>query len=249
MIRANCRERFTDDDFTFIVNSLTKKSKSNQAVLSDLLTDSDCRDSILDDHSLLYSIIKNKGVSKISPFLYFYILTRKAFLHNGIDDRDITDYVASMLAQFSCTRRAHSISQQHMQSYHYLFDMLQDAIAASSFEAFLIRSHLGNYALFMTGIFPDRIYRKSTYGRKSPGFEYYEEMGKNSYRIASQHEAALKFRLEEILSRLATEFRTIRIALNKMTDNYFNLTDKSATMDKMLRQLFFGKKNRKDFDA
>ena len=248
MIRANCRDKFTHDDFEFIVSSLTK-DRNNRIALTDLLTDQEMRDDILDDDILFCSVTQKQGVSKISPYLYFYLLTRKVFLENKIDDRNLTDYVACMLAEFCATSRVNTISPGHPKKYSYLTDMMNDFMNASSFEAFLIRSHLGNYALFLTGLFPDAIYRKSTYGRKAPGFDYYEKMGSSSYQWASQHKLALKYRLVEILSELAERFRHIRLALNSLTDNYISLDDRPESLDKMLRQLFFGGSNFKNFEA
>lgn len=247
MIRDNCRDKFTYADFSFIADSLAKDSK-NKAALTTLLTDADSRDEILDDDQLFQTIIRKTGLSKISPYLYFYILTRKSFLQHDIDDRNMSDYVASLLAEFCSANRVHSVSHHHTKAYHYLVDMMQDSVDASPHEAFMIRSHLGNYALFMTGIFPDYIFNKSTYGRKAPDFDYYEKMGSSSYRWASQHQLALKYSLAEILANLADSFRQVRVALNTLTDNYISLDTRPDKLDKMLRQLFFGSQD-KQFDA
>ncbi|MFQ5709572.1 MAG: hypothetical protein ACE5HO_19110 [bacterium] len=244
MIRANCRSRFTADDFAFITATLSK-GPQNRVALTELLTDEDVRDQIL-DHELLFSaIVRNSGLSNISPFLYFYVLTRKAFLEHKIPDRDMADYVACMLAEFCSTKRAHTISKYHQKLYHYLTDLMCDFIDASSYEAFLMRSHVGNYALFMTGIFPDYVYRKATYGRRAPGFDYYEKMGSNSYRWAAQHKLATKYSLVQTLSNLAEQFRYVRIALNRLADDYIALDKQGERMDKMLRQIFFGNPNKR----
>lgn len=240
MIQANCRNRLTDDDFKYISEALARDSRQRKVALVELLTDPETRDAILDDADLCASVVdKSRGI-RVSPFLYFYLLTRRAFLRHGIADRDLADYVASMLAQFSATRRAHSASHLHDKSYHYLVDMMSDSLQASSFEAFLLRSHIGNYSLFMTGIFPDRVYYKATYGRKAPGFDYYEQMGSSSYRWASRHQLAARFCLSEILTRLAENFRAVRVALNQMADAHMNLDRRPLGMDKVMRQILFG---------
>ncbi|MFQ5824188.1 MAG: hypothetical protein ACE5JB_09055 [bacterium] len=248
MIRANCREKFTVEDFTFIVDSLAE-DKKNKLALTDLLTDEQTRDEILDTELLFQKVIKRTGFSKISPYLYFYILTRRVFLEHKLMDRSMADYVASMLAEFCSVRRTYSISNFHTKTYHYLVDMMMDFVDTSSWEAFLIRSHIGNYALFLTGIFPDYVYRKSTYGRKAPGFDYYEKMGSRSYRWASKHKLALKYSLVEIMAKLAQHFRPVRIALNTLTDKYMVIDERPENMDKMLRQIFFGKIDNRNFNA
>lgn len=249
MIRANCREKFTADDFQFIAETLGRDS-GNKVALTDLLSDMETRDLVLDNEQLFERVVDRSSLTRISPYLYFYILTRRVFMENQLDDRNMADYVASMLAEFCSNRRAHTISPAHEKEYHYLTDMMVDFVeSSSSYEAFLLRSHLGNYALFMTGIFPDYLYRKSTYGRKAPGIDYYEQMGSRSYEWASQHRMAIKYRLVEILANLAQYFRHVRIALNKLTDNYIHLDEKPERLDKMLRQIFFGNKGTDRFEA
>lgn len=248
MIRANCRDKFNAEDFEFITSSLAKNSR-NRTALSELLTDRDTRDKVLDDQDLFQALTSDSGLSNISPYLYFYVLTRRVFLENEIDDRDTTDYVACVLAEFCSLNRVHSISHQHSKSYHYLTDMMTDFVEASSPQDFLIRSHLGNYALFMTGLFPDFIYRKATYGRKAPGFEYYEKMGRSSYHWASQHQMAVKYSLVKILATLAERFRNVRIALNTLADNYVALQEGAGSLDKTLRQIFFGNQRPDSFEA
>lgn len=245
MIRANCRERFTADDFDFIVAALAKK-EGDVVPLSSLLIDEEMRDELLDHHTLFDAVVEQKGYTTISPFLYFYVLTRRALLQFGIDDRRVVDYVASMLAEFSSLKRARAISHYDERQYDYLVDMLADVMAASSQEAFFLRSHIGNYSLFLTGIFPDYVYRRSAYGHKAPSFEYYETLGSTNYRIASEHWVAEKYNLAEILYEIADCFRRIRHALNRLSDQYIKLdVRREPSLDKTLRQIFFGPKSGK----
>ncbi|MFQ5675699.1 MAG: hypothetical protein ACE5G1_07375 [bacterium] len=248
MIKANCRDKFNAEDFEFIASSVAKNPR-NRTALAELLTDRETRDQVLDDADLFQALTSESGLSNISPYLYFYVLTRRAFLENEIDDRDTTDYVACLLAEFCSLNRVHRISHHHSKPYHYLTDMMTDFVEASSPRDFLIRSHLGNYALFITGLFPDFIYRKATYGRKAPGFEYYESMGRSSYKWASRHQMAVECSLVEILATLAEQFRNVRIALNMLADNYVALRDRAGSLDQALRQIFFGKKGPDSFEA
>jgi hypothetical protein len=240
MIRANCRDQFTAHDFEFIAQKMAKKS-TDRVALSELLTDPETRDTILDHPSLLEAIVQREGLSSISPYLYFYVLVRKALTEQGIEERDVADYVACLLAEFSSARRVHTISPEHKKAYHYFVDMMTDFLEASSYEAFLLRSHMGNYALFMTGLFPDYVYRKATYGRKAPGFEYYEKVGSQSYRWAAQHRIADRYQIAHVLALLSERFRYVRVALNQLADEYLSIDERPESLDKMLRQIFFGK--------
>lgn len=206
MVRANCRNRLTEKDFNFIADCLS--SGKNHSILIDLLTDEQSRDIILDDVQLFESTIDARTIGNISPFLYFYLLTRKVLVEYSIDDREVTDYVASVLAEFC--------SVDNLPSHLYLTDMMQEILYSSSLETFLVRSQLGNYALFLTGLFPDKIYSN----RLTPSLSYYESVGQSNYELAAQYTAAIRFELDNILETLAKKFRTVRVALNYMADKY-----------------------------
>ncbi|MDZ7261117.1 MAG: hypothetical protein ONB05_03245 [candidate division KSB1 bacterium] len=246
MIKANCRQKFTANDFKFIVDTLAKSSKE-KPYLSQLLADEEVRDELLDHRVLLDAILDGKSPTNISPHLYFYVLTRKALLDFGIEEREIADYIASMLSEFCSMRSAYSISYHDDQVYYYIVDLLLDLVEASSREAFLLRSHIGNYSLFLTGIFPDYIYTRSVYGRSAPGFEYFEQIGSVNYRLASHHSIAHKYGLTEIFSEMALRFRPIRLALNHLSDDFITLNQGEPSLDKILRSIFHGPKKDKKF--
>src|SRR3954447_25222863 len=75
MIKPNCRDRFTADDFDFIVRTLSR-SERDSITLVDLLTDAETRDALLDDPRLFASVLEHQSPLSISPQLYFYLLVR-----------------------------------------------------------------------------------------------------------------------------------------------------------------------------
>ena len=237
MIKPDCRDKFTEEDYRFITSTLTENT-SGRVALASLLNDNDCRDEIL-DHPVLYeSLIKDKSIRPISPFLFFYLLTRQSLLEDGINNQEIADYVASMLAEFTDCKRLHTVGPGHDKEYSYLIDMVLDSTDTSSAEAFFIRSHLGNYALFMSSLFEDHISTESPNSRRTVGVDYYENMGKMSYHIAAQHRLAQRYQLGEILAYLSECFQTIRKALSKLSDQYLVLESDAYNLDKMLRGIF-----------
>ena len=100
IVKAECRDRLTSEDFDFIVSTLGSDPIATQSILT-LLSDTTTRDQVLDDKSLFRAIIDSPHDLRISPHLYFYVLVRRALLAADIDDRDLSDYVASMLAHFT----------------------------------------------------------------------------------------------------------------------------------------------------
>ena len=104
MITPNCRERLTAADFEFIVRTLAANRRES-APLSELLTDADTRDSILDSDVLFQAILDAGAPLRISPQCYFYILLRHVLKDRGISNRETCDYLAALLETFSRTER------------------------------------------------------------------------------------------------------------------------------------------------
>ena len=100
MIQANCRSRFTAEDFSYIVRTLSQSAES-EISLVELLTDQEARDCILDHDRLRDAVLSGTGNLTISPQLYFYILTRAVLKDTALGDRSLADYVASLLTAFS----------------------------------------------------------------------------------------------------------------------------------------------------
>src|ERR1700680_4725279 len=147
MIQPNCRARFTGEDFDFVVRTLAK-SPGNKVGLVEMLTDIETRDQILDPDPLVRAVLEGPGNLTISPQFYFYILARLVLKRVGIDDRTLADYVAALLETFSQTRQLSSPIQNV--ETHYISDLLLALEKASPYETFLIRAHVGNYALFIS---------------------------------------------------------------------------------------------------
>lgn len=224
MIQANCRERFTAGDFNFVVKTLSK-SPCDSVSLTELLTDASTRDSILDHELLVQSILSQTAQLSISPQFYFYVLIRHVLKETGIADRKTCDYIASLLEAFSRTARMKSPANGTDGPIQYLSDMLLALRNASPSQEFLIRAHVGNYSLFITGIFYESVQSRSQRG--APDFAFYEEMGRMNYKVAANHAVARSCELSGIYAALAERFHEIRLALNRLSDRLLNIGDES----------------------
>ncbi len=220
MIRANCRERFTAADFDFVVKSLARSEKDS-TTLVDLLTDAEARDAIL-DHPLLFERILEHGAPlHISPQFYFYVLIRHVLKETGLADCATSDYVASLLEKFSTQVQMRSPADGRTGPVQYMGDMMVALQKASPRESFLIQAHMGNYALFITGIFHERVQSRSQRGAPDVGF--YEDVGRTSFAAVARHEVARSGGLTEVFESLAAEFRDVRLALNRLADSLLHL--------------------------
>jgi hypothetical protein len=227
MIKANCRERFTAADFDFVVRTLAR-SERDSVTLVDLLTDAEVRDSILDSPRLVESLVTDGTPLTISPQLYFYILLRHVLKNTGLADRDVSDYLASLLEAYSQTVRMKSPADGRDAPIQYVSDMLIALQNASPVQSFLIRTHVGNYSLFITGIFHETVQHRSQRG--APDVNFYEDLGRSSFRLAAGHQVARHCALNEVFEKLADGFREIRLALNHLSDSLLHLDTATAPL-------------------
>jgi hypothetical protein len=222
MIQANCRARFTAEDFQFIVRTLAR-SQTDQVSLVDLLSDSETRDAVLDHPRLVDAILSSARHLAISSEFYFYVLARHVLKRAGIHDRKLCDYVASLLETFS---RASGLRAPHTAEdcgRHYISDMLIALTHATHEQSFLLRAHVGNYSLFLSGIFHENTHRRSLRG--APDLEFYEKIGRTNYQIVASHSAARRCELNDVYEELGDRFHDVRLALNQLSDELLNLDD------------------------
>jgi hypothetical protein len=218
VIRPNCRAQFTVQDMDFI-QLVLDPDKRVTSCLHQLFGDTDSRDVILDSDRLYNSLLERPECVKVSSHFYFYVLVRHVFHQNGISDRNVADYVAELLAEFANSERARcpSDSTVALRPMDYLVDMLAMLEKVDDDRQFLIRTHMGNHSLFLTGIFPGQVEYRTRY-KAAPKVEYYESLGSTSYRVASHHHLAREYNLTAIFEFLARCFHAIRLSLNKLAE-------------------------------
>jgi hypothetical protein len=230
MIRANCRARFTVGDFDFIVRTLAHSRRASVSLV-DLLSDSEMRDSILDHPRLVETILNNAGHLHISSQFYFYVLARYVLQQAGITDRKLSDYVGSLLETFSRANQLQSRDRINSRTHEYISDMLIALTRATPEQTFLLRAHVGNYSLFISGIFHENTQRRSLRG--APDIEFYEQVGRTNYQLLASHETARRCELNEIFKNLALRFHDVRLALNDLSDRLLHL-DEDARLQLVL---------------
>lgn len=223
VIQPNCRVQFTAVDLDFILGVLGERA-GEAAALERLLVDEESRDLLLDDPRLLRAVLERRECLRVSAHFYFYLLARHALRRGGVAERLMADYVASMLAAFAEAERAHVSLPGHGRPMEYLVDQLAALEQVDDITRFHLRVHLGNYSLFLSGVFPDRIrFRAGRVG--APGLSYYEQVGRLSFRAASGHRLARRYELDGIFQLLAERFLQVRQALNDLGERLVSLGD------------------------
>ncbi len=217
MILPTIRASFRRSDILHLVGLL---GRGDEEVMrqAESRVDEEGADALLDDPRILNALLTDPNAAAPTN-LVFYVLVRHALLEVGIDDRGTADYVASLLVEFGRGARAYRVSESATDEYHYLVDVVIKLAAADHREAFLLRSHLGNFSLWLSGLFPDYLEAR-TRRKGAPSIQYYERMGSTGYRLAAQSHEAESLGLNRTLTEVARHFGGVRMALNIMSDRY-----------------------------
>lgn len=233
MIVANVRSRLGRDDAQLALRLIARGDGDALGDAEQRLRD-DGLDALLDDPRLPRALRELRQGTHASLPLFAYVVVRHALLHAGESDRMLADYAAALLLEFGLRERAHRVGEADDEVYDTLVELLEDAESGDATRSFLVRAHLGNYALWLSGIFPDWIaHRRAVRG--GPDLEYYEEMGKRGFRLAADHRLASQYGMATLFLTAAERFGLLRSALNEISDTM--LFPSLHTPDRLMRQV------------
>ncbi|MFN8876345.1 MAG: hypothetical protein ACK5Z1_04070 [Gemmatimonadota bacterium] len=233
MIVANVRHRLTRNDAQLAMSLIARDSSRERDDAEAALRDAGL-DALLDDPRLLEGLVRTPAGAAASWPLFCYVVVRHALRAHAINDRTLADYVAAELEAFAWRDRAHRIAPTDDERYETLADLVRDSETADARRAYLIRVHLGNYALWLAGCFPDRIEARR-HRRGGPDLDYYDALGARGYALAAEHRLAHEQGLSPLFAEAARRYVALRIALNAVSDTLF-FPDRH-TPDRLLRQV------------
>lgn len=236
MILPTIRASFGRQDALHLIELVARRDPELRDAARARLED-DGIGGLLDDPRVLNAILTDPEV-KARPELVFYVLVRQAMLEAGVDDADAADYVATLLLRFGRSHRAYRVSEDAAEEYRYLVDMMLGLDAASGREAFLLRAHIGNFALWLSGLFPDFVEARVR-RRGAPPLSYYERMGSTGYRMASESPEAAALGVAGVLSSVSRQFSGVRGALNRVSDRYL-WRSSGNPVGRLLREVTWG---------
>jgi len=216
MLLGNVRASLTRDDAQLALRLLAQgEARSLEA--AEVRLREEGIDALLDDPRLLPAIIDSRIGMQVSVRLLWYVVVRRALCRVGEEDRALADYVAAILLHFGARGRAERIAESDDQVYTTLAELMGEVDSPDARRSFLVRQHLGNYALWSAGMFPDRIEHKR-WRRGGPDLDYYEEMGRRGFALAAEHRLAQEHGLDALLRVAASRFAALRLALNEVSD-------------------------------
>lgn len=169
------------------------------------------------------------------PFL-FYVLVVRSLAASRLDDARVSDYVASLLVE-ACEGEMAWRLDATSEPLHYLADIMIEVERGREGA----REHLGNFALWFAGVFPDRVETRRQ-RRGAPGLAYYDAMGRAGFRSAAQRWDVQARGIRPVLDTLAEHFRVVREALNRISDRVFFPGAGPDPVERLLRQATQGRR-------
>lgn len=216
MIVANVRRQLTRRDAELAARLIAGDESRERAALDERLRDEGI-DAMLDDPRLLRAIIEHPLGAAVSFPMFAYVAIRTALQRMGEGDRGVADYAAAVMLEFQGRGRADRIAATDDETYAALYELLDDVDDPDARRSLLVRAHLGNYALWLSGLFADHIeYRR--WHRGGPSLDYFEELGRRGFELAADHRLAVEHGLAPLYHRVAERFAVVRTALSAVSD-------------------------------
>ena len=233
MILANTRLGMTRDDAQLAVRLLARLTGDEPAAIEGRVADEGL-DAVLDDPRLATALLQLPAGAHASLPLFAYVMIRQALRGAGEDDRGIADYVTSIVVHFGMAGRANRIGLADDETYTALVDLVDDLNDPDANRSFLVRTHLGNYALWLSGLFPDHIEQRR-WRRGGPDIDYFEELGRQGFQLAADHKLSEFYGLTTLYATAAERFGLLRSALNSVSDSL--LFPNLNTPERLMRQV------------
>lgn len=211
-------------DLRFLLENFPAPCDSYEAIAQRIHELPATIESMLSSDFVLEGILAHRDrLLDISPFLLFNVLLRRT-LHEHRDkvDRSIINYIANLLSLFVRTERLYRVSPEDEQMHDYLFSMIEEAENADERRRFLIHAHIGNFALFLTGMFPEWIAHRHRHGRRTVDLKFYTDFGRAYFDMAASHPLAEHYRLQTVFFRLAVMFERYQQAMHHMSRQYLS---------------------------
>lgn len=233
MILPNVRASIGEKEVDWLLGLLGEGDPARREEWEGLLEEEGL-DHLLDHPRTLERILERDRVEVMPSRVVVYVLLRRSLLETGVERRVIADYLTALVFEFGLGDRARRIAEHDDDTYDYLVDILEDLTGAEGRRAFLLKAHLGNFALWLAGLFPDwidaRVRRKG-----APGLDYYEEMGSTGYRLAADDRHAEQHSLADLYRDAADAFVPLRQTLNRVSDRVLFPRSRSP-VERLLRQ-------------
>ena len=138
-------------------------------------------------------------------------------------DREVTTYVGDLLIDFVQADHLYRIRNAHGKRLEEVGEMLVESnplLEARSFDREReVRKHIGDYTLFLTGMFPEYVATLPRRGLRLDSLIDYVKVGKESYRIVGAFDQFEYRRMAQLFRRLAEQFEYCVHGLNRVKND------------------------------
>lgn len=160
-------------------------------------------------------------ISKSHPLrrLFDELVHRRFVRDIQISDLHLSSYISGILVDFTHVDNLYRIRDVRGKHLEDIGEMLLESdplLKADSFDREReVRKHIGDYTLFMTGLFPEHVtsVRRSR-GIRLESFVDFVKAGKESYRIVSSYDPLEYESKEPLFRQLADKFELCVYGLN-----------------------------------
>ncbi len=166
---------------------------------------------------------------------FFLAMARKSFSELGVGDESVVGYVAALLTEFAHADRLYPLQNANGKPIGSVVEAQIETARAlrdqSSLEhAREFRKYLGDYTLFMSGLFRTHVERNGV-------LDYYFEEGRRSYWAVSELDLSLYRTGFLFFQQLSKNFEYYSGALDYMRKAYFTPTAGASPFAEFLRQV------------
>jgi len=149
----------------------------------------------------------------------FQDLVEPRFQSAGVVDSGIAEYLVCMLCEFVDSRNLYRIRNADGKPIQDIGELLLESDPifgqASSFDREReVCKHIGDYALFFTGMFPESINSHRLRRHRLENFVDFVKAGKESYYIVSKFEDFEYAKVAPLFSKLSASFEQCVYGLN-----------------------------------
>lgn len=154
---------------------------------------------------------------------FFRHQLEQGFQARGLEKSEAVEYVSEVLTRFAQTRALYPLHDDTGRPLEHIVDMLQQAQEAGARPAIQgpIVRHIGDYTLFMTGVFRERVEARGE-------LDYYTAHGRSAFRQSADYE--LNPNRRRVYRQLYQDFEPISDLLDWLRRVRFPLADRPQNL-------------------
>ncbi len=244
--RSSSIRKLPQKDLEFLARAYCDKRDDYENVAAIIQKDTDMILQVIDSDRVFNQLMGSTGgIIDVSPFLFFLIIIRKAFLKLAEDgsfmfefheikkpvsrlpvqDEDVEtllkdfqmhEYLANVLTGFMGFNPLKSKNFSWEKKWIYISEMLYKSWNMSPVESFLLRVHLANYTLWLCSFLPESVEYSNRYRKRVIGMSYYICFGKYLFHLASKSRIVRNRQQSVLLNSLSTGFDIVRLAMFRL---------------------------------